>query len=136
MNVQILKRIAAIENRVQRPSAAPSVIMISYNSVSEEWQICESYEIGQGKKKTFKHKNQAVKQLKDYLFPAVGNSRVIMNTFDSPDPNIFGNLFFFDLDELRTDLKAGEAVSIGIESIRETEEGATTAEIVVYAAQK
>ena len=136
MNVQILKRIAAIENRVQRPSELPSLIMIGYNSTAAEWKITESYEIGRGRKKAFKEKQCTAKHLKDYLFPAEGNPRVIMDTFGNPEPDIYENLFFFDLRELRKDLKAGEAVSIGIEAIREKEDESTMVEIVAYIADR
>lgn len=135
MNLSIIKRIVAIENIVQRPSAVPSLIMISYNSTAKEWKIVESYEIGQGKKKTFKEKQHTAKHLKDYIFPADGNPRIIMDTFGNPDPNIFENLFCFDLKELQGDLKAGGAVSISIETIKEPEDGSTIAEIVAYIAE-
>ena len=132
MNVQILKRIADIESKVQRPAATPSLIMIVYDRNAGEWRITESYAIGQGSKQAFKERQQTAKQLKDYLFPAAGNARVIANTFGSPEPAIHENLYYFDLKELRRDLEPGRSGRVSIEAIRPDDDSEITCEIVVF----
>ena len=49
MNVSILKRLAAIESKVQKPEAVPSLIMIGYDEGRKQWSISETYSSGTGK---------------------------------------------------------------------------------------
>ena len=132
MKVSILKRIEAIENRVQSPPGAIGLIMISYESIPGEWQICETYEIGQGKNKKFKQKRTTAQRLQDYIFPAEGNANVILETFECPDPNIFQNLYAFCLNDLRRELAAGDSGAVSIDSITWTEGHNVQVKIVAY----
>lgn len=132
MNVSILKRLAAIESKVQKPEAVPSLIMIGYDDTRKQWSISETYSSGTGKKQTFKTKDYFVDRLQQCCFPAEGNPRVIMDTFGSPDPDIYENLFCFDLADLRQDLKPGDTGALSIAAIRGSDDGSTTCEIVVF----
>lgn len=123
MNVSILRRIAAIESIVQKPEAAPSLIQIDFDERRQQWSITETYTSGTGKNQTFKRKEYFCDKLKQYCFPATGNARVIMDTYASPDPDIHGNLFCFDLAELRRDMKEGDTGGFSIEAIRDTDTG-------------
>lgn len=132
MNVQILKRLAAVESKVQKPEAKPSLIMIYYDEARKQWSILESYPRGKGKKQTFKTKDCFIDRLQQYRFPPEGNPRVIMDTFGSPDPDIYENLFCFDLADFRQDLKPGDTGTFSISAIRGSDDGSTTCEIVVF----
>ena len=132
MNVSILKRLATIESKIQKPETVPSSIMIHFDEIRGKWSVSEIYSSGTGKKQTFKTKDHFVDRLQDYSFPAEGNARVIMDTFASPDPDIYENLFCFDLKDLRKDLKPQDTGEIRIEAIRGSDDGSTTCEIVVY----
>ena len=132
MNVSILKRIAALESRVQKPEASPSLISIRFCELRNQWSISETYISGKGKNQTFKTKEIFVDRLKDYFFPAEGNARVILDAIGSPDPDIYADLFWFDLAELRKDLRRGDTGAISIATIRGSDEAGITCEIVAF----
>lgn len=130
VNVQILKRLAAIESKVQKPEAVPSLIMIGYDGTRKQWSISETYDTS--KKQTFKTKAYFVDRLQQFCFPAEGHPCVIMDTFGSPDPDIYENRFWFNLADLRQDLKPGDTGAMSIAAIRGSGDGSTTCEIVVF----
>ena len=132
MKISILKRIAAIESKVKKPEQTPSLIMITFDERVKQWHIAETYTNGSGKNQTFRRKDFYIDRLRDYSFQAEGNASVIMNTFASPDPDIYGNMFCFELAELRQNLKPGDTGEIRIEAIRGSDEGGITCEIVVF----
>lgn len=132
MNVSILKRLAVIESKVQKPEEVPSLIMIGYDEPRKQWSIAETYSSGKGRKQAFKRKSRYADRLQQYSFPAEGNPRIILDTFGSLDPAIYENLFCFDLQDLRQDLKPGDTGEIRIEAIRAAADGSTTCEIVVF----
>lgn len=131
MNVKILKRIAALESKAAAQKTTPDLLMIFYDEDTQQWKIAESYTSGIGKNRTFKRKEHFVDRLQDYTFPAVGNPSVILDTFASPDPEIYGNLFCFALEELRQNMEPGDTGAFSIEAIREPEDGKIICEIVV-----
>ena len=127
MNISILRRIEAIEKRVGQGAEPPTLIMIHYDDNSEKWSVTEHYTSGGRKDPNgYRTKTNSFDCLQDFFFPAEFNGRVILDTFSSPDPTIYGNLFCFDIDDLREGIP-GE---IAIKSISEPEnERSTTVSI-------
>ena len=121
MKVSILRRIETLEKRVGQEHEPPEMIMIYYDdSMDHGWKVTEHYPLHEEKKNDRrKTKTNVYERLKDYFFPADFNGRVILDTFASPDPAIYGNLFCFDMEELR----AGQPGEIAIQSISDPGDG-------------
>ena len=121
MKVSILRRIETLEKRVGQEHELPEMIMIYYDdSIDCGWKVTEYYPLHEEKKTDRrKTKTTVYERLQDYFFPADFKGRVILETFASPDPAIYGNLFCFDMEELR----AGHQGEIAIKSIFDPGEG-------------
>ena len=132
MNKTLIKRLAALERKTKHVSAGPDLIMIHYEDSKGKWIVVEHYIVGDGKKpENFKQKGIELDRLQDYHFLEYYRSRVILNTFGSPDPTIHGNLFCFDAKDLRADLKKGDDSAVYIESITAPEGRSIKAELTI-----
>ena len=115
MNISILRRIEAVEQRVKRVAEPPTLIMIHYDDCMEKkWVVTEHYTSGNWKNPNY-HRTETitVEKLQDFFFPADFKGRVILETFGSPDPAIYENLFVIDVEDLRE----GRPGEIAIQSI-------------------
>lgn len=124
MKVSIFRRIEALEKQA-RKAATPEAIMIDYDSRLEKWVISPRY-CDTNQHKSASRYEATVDRLQDYFFPADFSGCVIMDTFSSPDPDIYGNLFCFDIDDLRE----GQKGEVCIVSIKEPNGNSNSAEIV------
>lgn len=116
MKINILRRIEALEQRAKRATAPPSLIVISYEKRLKKWQVVEHYPWAKtGIFDEYKTVISTFDRLQEFFFPADFKGRVILNTFASPDPAIYGNLFCFNVDDLRE----GQPGEIAIQSITE-----------------
>lgn len=119
MKIHLLKRIEAVEQQVKRGTEPPTLIMIHYDDDSEKWSVTEHYTSGGRKDQNgYRTKTNAFDRLQDFFFPADFKGRVILDTFASPDPAIYGNLFCFDIEDLRE----GQSGEIAIRAITEPED--------------
>ena len=127
MNISILRRIESIEKRAKKTLDPPTLIMIHYDDSNEKmWIVKSIYSSGNFKDPNgYREEKISVAQLQDFFFPADFKGRVILDTFASPDPAIYGNLFSFDIDALR----AGKPGEIAICSITAPEDGSITVSI-------
>lgn len=126
MKVSIIKRLEALEQRARQAAEPPTLIRIHFDEIKEKWSVTEDYIPENWKRPSdSKSKTFYFDRLQDYFFPAEFNGHVIMDTSASPDPAIYGNLFSFDINELR-DGKAGE---IAIQSISEPEENSINVDV-------
>ena len=126
MKISILKRIEAVEKRVGKGAEPPTLIMICIDENLEKWRVTEHYASGNWKDPNgYKTKTSEFDRLQDFFFPVNFKGRVILDTFASPDPSIYGNLFCFDIDDLRE----GQAGEIAIQSITEPKERSITVSI-------
>ena len=135
MNISILRRIEAAEQRVKRVAEPPTLIMIHYDDCMEKkWVVTEHYTSGNWKNPNdYRTERMTIEKLQDFFFPADFKGRVILDTFASPDPTIYGNLFCFDMDDLRE----GQPGEIAIQSITEPEnERSITVSIDTYLKEK
>lgn len=118
MKVSVLRRIEALEQRVKQGAEPPTQIMIHYDDTSGKWSVTEHYTSGNWKDaNNYKTKTRTFEQLQDFFFPAEFKGCVILDTFASPDPAIYGNLFCFDIEDLRE----GQEGEVAIKSITEPE---------------
>lgn len=115
MKVSILKRIDSLEQKMKQKATPPDLIMIHYDDrVEHKWIVVEHYFA----EKSCKSKTSTFEHLQQFFFSADFKGRVILDTFNSIDPTICGNLFCFDIDDLREE-NSGE---IAIRSISEPED--------------
>ena len=119
MKLQLLRRIEAVEKRAKQGVEPPTLIMIRYdNQIKQKWIVTKHYASGNWKNPNdYRTEQIMVERLQDFFFPADFCGRVILDTFASPDPAIYGNLFFFDMDDLRE----GQVGELAIKSITEPE---------------
>lgn len=116
MDIKILKRISAIEQKVKQSEEPPALIMIHYDKRLVKWSVTAHYTSGKwGSSNDYRAETSFFDKLQDFFFPMEFKGRVILDTFGSPDPTIFGNLFCFDIDDLRD----GQPGEIAIKSISE-----------------
>lgn len=131
MNKSIVKRLEALEQK-RNVKNEPTLIMIHYETFCNKWVIKETY-CNDDKNKdesSFKSNVIEVESLQDYHFlPTSRNSRVIIDAYESPDPNIYGSLFCFDAKELWDD-SDGYNGSLYIEAIH-GDDSSLNAEIIV-----
>lgn len=126
MNVRVLKRIKTLEQMVMQANEPPSLVSIFFDENKNKWSVTEYYipkkhsGANSCKSTTTYHEH-----LRDYFFPAEFNGRVIMDTFASPEPEIYGNLFAFDMDDIR----AGQVGELSIQSMLNTDEQTLDVEI-------
>lgn len=113
MKISILKRIEALESQVVKVES-PDLIMIHYNEFKNKWMIDEYFSNG----KQARAEEILLDRLQEYCFKAAYHSRVILDTFSSPDESIMQNLFAFDIDELRAELKPTDTGAFFIEAIK------------------
>lgn len=132
MNVSILKRLAAIESKIQKPNEFPDLILIHFDQWRQQWRIQEIFPPGTGTRGKFQTKESLFERVQDYVFPAEGNPRVIMDTFASVFPEISPGLFCFDLAELRQDLEKGDSGALSIAAIKGTDENNVSCEIIAF----
>lgn len=119
MKISIIRRIEALEQRVKQGTELPTLIMIHYDDTSEKWSVTEHYTSGNWKDPNdYKTKTSTFEQLQNFFFPIEFKGRVILDTFASPDPAIYGNLFCFDIEDLRE----GQSSEIAIKSITEPQD--------------
>ena len=119
MKISIIRRIEALEQRVKQGAEPPVLIMIHYDNGSEKWSVTEHYASGNWKDPTgYKTKTSEFEHLQDFFFPSEFTGRVILDTFAIPDPKIYGNLFCFDIEDLRE----GQSGEIAIKSITEPQD--------------
>ena len=120
MKIHLLKRIEAVEQQVKRSAEPPTLIMIHYDDcIEKKWIVTKHYTSDNWKNSNnYRTETITVEKLQDFYFPAEFNGRVILDTFSSPDPAIYGNLFCFDMDDLRD----GQVGEIAIKSITEPED--------------
>lgn len=118
MKVNIIKRLEALEKQILVPEAVPALIMIHYDSFRQCWIAGEHY----GNRDTDRLKEVTFDRLSDYCFWESFKGRVILDTFESPEleTDIFQNLFCFDIDDLRADLK--EPADLYISKIKSPED--------------
>jgi hypothetical protein len=102
MNVNILKRLAAVENKVAK-TENPDMIQIYFDDSKGKYAIVESYcnhdgrgNIAQGGRRNVIF----LDHYKDYIFAETTHAQVLLDLIDSPDN---GNLHAFHTDELRKD---------------------------------
>lgn len=100
MNVNILKRLTAVENRISKTDN-PDIIQISYDESKEKYVVVEVYCNRDGKGNVTQGGRRIVIYLdhyKEYIFAETTHAQVLLDLIGSPDN---GNLHAFNTDEMR-----------------------------------
>lgn len=133
MKAVILKRIAAIESKVQAVET-PSLVMIHYDDQRGCWVVVEHfYKEGAKKPSDFKRKGSTFQHLREYCFQPAFKGRVIIDAFGNHEPDIEENVYGFNIEDLRKGLQKGDTGALYIDAIRDTENGSNIVEMTVCA---
>lgn len=127
MNIKIIKRIENLEAQIGQPGAAPSLIMICWESNKNVWAFTKIYDTAGNKTR---QRTGTADSLREIGFQADFHGRIILNTLGNPDPDIYETALWFDADELRTGLDPNAPHTVYIEKITPDAEE-TTVEITI-----